>query len=297
MSDLKLFLGPMRLPFLILTPACVLLGIATAVRSSAGVNTLHVVLVLLGAAAAHVSVNAFNEYGDFKSGLDFKVRRTPFSGGSGTLPEQPDLARRTLITAWVALAVTCLIGLYFLFSRGLLLLPLGALGILLVYVYTSWLTRSPFMCLIAPGLGFGLFMVIGTHFVLTGEYSWAPFTVSLVPFFLVSNLLLLNQFPDVEADRSVGRRNYPIVIGRRGSAWIYGAFLLAAYLVIVLAVRLGHLPAPSLMGLITVALAVPAITGAYRNADEVEKLIPSLILNVLIVILTPVLVAIGMFIA
>lgn len=297
MSDLKVFLGPMRLPFLVLGPACVLLGIATAAHSSGGANPLHVVLVLLGAIAAHVSVNAFNEYGDFKSGLDFKTRRTPFSGGSGTLPDRPDAARGALATAWGALVVTCAIGIYFLFVRGLLLLPLGLLGIVLVYVYTTWLTRSPFLCLIAPGLGFGLFMVIGTHFVLTGEYAWAPFTASLVPFFLVSNLLLLNQLPDVEADRSVGRRNYPIIIGKRGSLWIYGAFLLAAYLVIIVGIRIGHLPSSSLLGLITLALAVPAFIGAYRNAEAVENLIPSLILNVLVVILTPVLVAIGVFVA
>jgi 1,4-dihydroxy-2-naphthoate octaprenyltransferase len=101
----------------------------------------------------------------------------------------------------------------------------------------------------------------------------------------------------VEADRTVGRRHYPLILGRRGSTWIYGAFLLAAYLVIVLGVGLGHLPDASLIGLITVALAVPAFAGAHRNAESVEKLLPSLVLNVLIVILTPVLVAVGMFVA
>lgn len=41
-------------------------------------------------------------------------------------------------------------------------------------------------------------MVMGTHFALTGEYSATAGLASLVPFFLVSDLLLLNQFPDVE---------------------------------------------------------------------------------------------------
>ena len=48
---------------------------------------------------------------------------------------------------------------------------------------------------------------VGTDFALTGSYTWTAFLASLIPFFLVSNLLLLNQFPDVEADRSIGSCN------------------------------------------------------------------------------------------
>ncbi len=43
-------------------------------------------------------------------------------------------------------------------------------------------------------------------------------------FFLVSNLLLLNQFPDLEADRSAGRRHLPIVLGRPSSSQVFGYF-------------------------------------------------------------------------
>jgi 1,4-dihydroxy-2-naphthoate octaprenyltransferase len=297
MTDLKYLPGPMRVPFLILTPACVVLGLGTAVWCSGGVRGLYFVLALLGAVSAHISVNAFNEYFDFKSGLDFKTQRTPFSGGSGTLPAKPELARQALATAVVSLVVVCLTGLYFLSVRGLSLLPLGIAGVLVVVLYTPWLARNPFACLIAPGLGFGTLMVVGTHFVLTGEYSWTAFIASLVPFFLVSNLLLLNQFPDVDADRSVGRKNYPIVFGRRASSLIYGAFLLLAFLSIIFGVALGYLPRASLIGLIAVVLAVPAALGAYRYADDVKRLAPYMGMNVVVNIVTPVLVAVGLFVS
>jgi 1,4-dihydroxy-2-naphthoate octaprenyltransferase len=199
MSKLKLFLGPMRIQFLILTPACVFLGLGTAIWTDREINIYYFILTLFAALSAHISVNAFNEYFDFRSRLDFKTVRTPFSGGSGTLPAQPNLARQALRTAWTAFAVTSLIGLYFLHIRGIFLLPLGILGLLTIVAYTPWLARHPFLCLVAPGFGFGPFMVMGTDFVLTGEYSWTAFIASLIPFFLVSNLLLLNQFPDVEA--------------------------------------------------------------------------------------------------
>lgn len=296
MSNLKYVLGPMRLPFLILTPACVLLGLGTAVWSSDQVNALYFVLALIGAIAAHISVNVFNEYFDFKSGLDARTRPTPFSGGSGTLPAKPEFERQALTTAIVALIVTGVIGLYFLFVRGLPILPLGVLGLLVIVVYTPWFAHSPLLSLISPGLGFGPLMVMGTHFVLTGEYTWTAFVASLVPFFLVNDLLLLNQFPDVEADQSVGRSNLPIRIGRKASSLVYGAFLLLAFLSIVLGVVLDLLPATALIGLLALGVAVPAFVGAYRFADDVGKLVPYLGLNVITNIVTPVLVAVGLFI-
>jgi len=297
MNDLRYLVGPMRLSFVILTPACVLLGLGTAVWSSGRVSVLHFILALVGAISAHISVNAFNEYFDFKSGLDSRTQRTPFSGGSGTLPGQPGLARQALGTALVTCTLTGLIGIYFLYVRGFALLPLGILGLLTVVAYTPWLARYPLLCLIAPGLGFGTLMVIGTDFVLSGAYSWTAFFASLVPFFLVSDLLLLNQFPDVEADRSVGRRHFPIVVGRRASSLIYAAFLLSAYLAVILGVYLGYLPMASLIGLLTLVIALPAAVGAYRYAEDTGKLIPYMGLNVLINILTPLLVAIGLLAA
>jgi 1,4-dihydroxy-2-naphthoate octaprenyltransferase len=158
--DIKDLLGPMRAPFLVLTPACVLLGWGTARWTSGQVNILHLLVTLVGAVAAHISVNAFNEYFDFRSGLDARTQRTPFSGGSGTLPRRPEAAPQTLAVALVSLMIVALVGLYFLWVRGLQLLPLGVFGILVIVAYTPWFTYRPFLCLISPGLGFGPLMVL-----------------------------------------------------------------------------------------------------------------------------------------
>ncbi|MCP3954288.1 MAG: prenyltransferase [Desulfobacterales bacterium] len=287
----------MRAPFLVLTPACVLLGIGTAVWQTDRVGFFTAVFAFIGAVAAHISVNAFNEYYDFKSGLDLNTERTPFSGGSGTLPENPDMVRTTLVTAWISFAVTATIGAVFILIRGNALLPLGLAGLLLVFGYTIWFTRHPVLCLVAPGLGFGPLMVMGTHFVLTGDYSWTAFIASLVPFFLVSDLLLLNQFPDVAADRSVGRKHLPITIGRKKSSYVYGLFLLLTYLSLAVGVLFHWLPGKALIGMLTIVLAVPAFIGAYRYHADMEKLLPYMGMNVVINLLTPVLVAVGVFIA
>ncbi|MCD6569902.1 MAG: prenyltransferase [Deltaproteobacteria bacterium] len=287
----------MRPPFLILTPACVLLGVGTAAWRVGNINITYLVLVFIGAISAHTSVNALNEYYDFKSGLDFKTRKTPFSGGSGTLPANPESSTSALIIGLLTLAITGLIGLYFLYIRGLWLLPPGVLGLIIIFTYTNWITRSPFLCLIAPGLGFGPLMVMGTDFVLAGGYSWAAFFASMVPFFLVSDLLLLNQFPDVDADQSVGRRHLPIVKGRSFSSKVYGIFLVCAYISIIIGFAFGYLPKASLLGLASIVIALPALVGVIRYAEDIKKLVLYMGLNVIINIITPVLVAIGLFVS
>jgi len=295
-NSYNFLLDPMRLPFLILTPACVILGLSVAVWTNGPINWFHFVLVLIGAISAHISVNVFNEYFDFRSGLDVDTKRTPFSGGSGRLPQSPEMAGPTLIMAWSFFSLTALIGIYFVFTIGSALIPLGILGLLIIYFYTEWITRYPLLCLIAPGLGFGPLMVMGTEFVLTGQYSLTAFIASLVPFFLVSNLLLLNQFPDTEADQSVGRKHYPIQIGKQKSSRIYIAFLLLPFLVIGFGVLSGLFPLSSLIGFLSLLLAYPIIKGVLAHAEDTGKLIPVLGQNVIINLVTPILVAIGIFI-
>ena len=296
MNNWKFLLDPMRLPFLILTPACVVLGLATAIWTDGNINWFHFVLVLVGAVSAHISVNAFNEYFDFRSGLDEKTRRTPFSGGSGRLPQNPELEKPARTMAWIFLGIVSAIGIYFAWTIGTALIPLGILGLLIIYFYTEWITRYPLICLIAPGLGFGPLMVMGTDFVLTGGYSLTAFLASLIPFFLVSNLLLLNQFPDVEADQSIGRRHYPIQIGKVKSSRIYLGFLIAPFVVIAIGVVSGLFPVFSLIGLVSLVLVVPITRGVLAHAEKTDLLIPTMGQNVIINLVMPVLTAIGFFI-
>lgn len=297
MKDLRLWLGPLRLDFLYLDVACVLLGTGTAVWTQGKFNALYLFIAFVGAICAHISVNALNEYADFKSGLDLQSEPTPFSGGSGTLRQRPDLAPFVLRMGLLCLTLTTLIGIYFLIVRGWALLPLGLIGLLLIITYTHWITSLPLVSLIVTGLGFGPLMVMGTNYVLTGEYSWTAFFASLAPFFLGNNLLLLNQFPDVEVDRAVGRRNLPILLGRQACSIIYGLFLVATYLSIVIGVWLGHLPPATLLGLLTAPLAAIAAVGVYRYAEELPKLVRHMGFNVLLNIVTPVLMAVGLLVA
>lgn len=152
-----------RPSFLLLTPICVLLGLALATTSSSHIDILLFTLVMSGSILAHISVNVLNEYLDFKSGLDLQTRTPPFSGGSGALPEAPQAARSVLVTGILSLALTVAIGLYLVSITGWPLLPIGLIGLALIIFYTKWINRSPFLCLVSPGTGFGLLIIPGTY--------------------------------------------------------------------------------------------------------------------------------------
>ncbi len=296
------WLGVIRGRFLLLALTCVALGIAAALktRDLDGGFVVDALLVLLGALAAHAGVNALNEYSDYRSGLDLQTRRTPFSGGSGTLVAQPQYVE---VAQWLglgAVGLTTAIGLYFLVRQPALLwslAPLGAVGLALVLAYTPWLTRRPWLCLLAPGLGFGPLMVLGTQVVLVGQISLSAALLSLVPFFLCNNLLLLNQFPDIEADRSVGRLTLPMLLGRAGAVQVLGVQWLLAFAGLLVCVLAGWLPAGAAAGLLGALPALRAWRLLRRDADDLECLLPAMGLNVAVSVLTPLLMAVGMLVA
>jgi 1,4-dihydroxy-2-naphthoate octaprenyltransferase len=289
--------GIVRARFLVLTPVCVALGAAVARWSKGGVDINLSLVVLTGALCAHMAVNALNEYADFNSGLDLNTVRTPFSGGSGVLPANPRLAPLALILGVFSLSGTVLAGSYLLFKVGPALLLYGVPGLVIIVSYTRVLNRYPLLCLLAPGTGFGLLMVMGSGYTLMQEYSIGLLLVSLMVFFLVNGLLLLNQFPDIEADRAVGRRHYPVMLGRRVSARIYVIFLLLAYVALAAGIMWHKLPAWCLLGMLSLLLAVPLVYGVLRHAERVDRLLPCLGLNVVQVMVMPVLVALGLYIA
>jgi 1,4-dihydroxy-2-naphthoate octaprenyltransferase len=105
--------------------------------------------------------------------------------------------------------------------------------------------------------------------------------------------MLLNQFPDAEADQTVGRRNLPIIIGKHRSAIVYVSFLAAAYAIIIFGVVFGFFPFACLLGLLTGALAIPTCSRVLQFAEDSPKLLSAQGLNAMIVMITPALVGIG----
>lgn len=291
---LVVLLASARMPFLLLTLVLILLGFAAAFAVTHEILWSKLAIILLTALTAHVSVNALNEYVDFRIGLDMVTKKTPFSGGSGALPNNPQQARSVFILGMVSLFVTLAGGLYLVSVTGPELLLPGLAGILIVAFYTPWMTRSPFLSLVMPGLAFGPIMVTGTAYVLAGEVTLAMVLAGMVPFFLVNNLLLLNQYPDIEADRQHGRRNFPILYGTRSSGIVYLLFTLSAAASIVAGILLGVMPVNTLLPVLLLVAASPIALMAAKRVDDRKRLIPLMTLNLVVTLVVPVLLSVSM---
>ena len=293
----KAILQSTRGPFLLLTPACIFLGISIAVHHGIELDWMKLVLILLGALLAHASVNLLNEYSDFRSGLDLNTTRTAFSGGSGSLPSHPGAAISVRNAGIATLVGTVLIGLYLTLKSGPGLLLIGLIGAIVIITYTDWLNRSALLCLVAPGLGFGLLMVWGTQYVLEPSFDSSAFWIALVPFCTTNNLLLLNQYPDLQADRAAGRRHLIIAYGVSAGHIAYAIQLALIALVIISGIVMGWLPFSAALGLLTFPLALVALSGAIRLGEAIGSEPKYLAMNVITALLTPTLLAAGLLIS
>lgn len=291
----KRWLMVIRGPFLLLPIALAFLGTSIAWWYDGVFHLGHALLAFLGLLLAHISVNALNEYFDYKSGVDLKTQRTPFSGGSGALPDGLVSAREALWLGWGSLIAIVPIGIYFTLIKGWQLFPLLIIAAICIIFYTPVILKHNWPEW-APGVGLGALPVLGIYFAQTGEYTLPAIIASIIPGILVHNLLLLNEFPDMEADATVNRKTLPITIGPRKAGIVYSALMIMMYVWIIGAVIAGQMPAFTLIALLTLPAAVKAIQGA-RNYSDPGKLIPGMANNVMVVLLTQVLMGVGYILA
>lgn len=285
----------MRIPFLSLTCSVIILSIAAAFATGIDIDIKDTTLVIIGALAAHISVNLLNEYQDFKSGLDALTTKTPFSGGSGALIARPLAASFIAKMTVLFLVITIAIGIYFTLSIGLPVLAIGIVGIMIIVLYTQWLNKQAILCLVACGFAFGPLMVWGSFFILTGSVNWDIFIISLLPFFLTNNLLLINQFPDIAADKRVGRNNFPIKYGINNSLYVYFVFILLA-MMSTLAVLINITAAPiAYATLLPMVIALIVIAVLKRRNLIMANIITAMSVSVFSAVLTPVLLALAIY--
>lgn len=302
MSKLKFWFLETRPQFLILSIVLAFLGTAIAWYDGYDINIWHAVLAGLGLLLTHASVNILNDYFDFRSGIDQAAKRTPFSGGSGILPASLLTPRQVLGLGIACFILAVPIGVYFIIVSGWLLLPLLVVATLFILLYSPLILKHPWPEW-AAGVGLGALPILGMYFALTGAYTCTAIIVCIPSAFLVHNLLLLNEFPDVEADKLANRQTVPIAVGRDKAAVFYAVVAIAVYVWIIVWVAVGlffdvnaRMPAWTLLGLLTLPLTFRAIRGALRH-DDPSKFMPGMAANVMAVLVTQLLIGIGFILA
>ncbi len=292
-GKMKVWAAQIRAPFLVLSILLTLVG-GTAAKSYGTFDSLIFLLTVMGVTLSHVAVNLFNEYFDNRSGIDKKTRRTPFSGGSGNLQQGFTTPKSVIITAWVTLLTAFGIGIYLALISTWWVLAIMAIGGLTAVFYTTFLTKWALGELFS-GLTLGSLVIIGTFIVQENTLPVSVIWLSVSPGILTSLLLLLNEFPDVEADRAGGRKHLVIRLGWKKAAWLYTAAMAAQYLVLGIGALMHIFPMSIMLTWLTLPLACFAINRTIRYGDKWEKMVPALGANVGVVLGVNLLIAIAYF--
>lgn len=138
-------------------------------------------------------------------------------------------------------------------------------------------------------------MPIGTFVVQTGEWQLSLFAITLVPFLITNNLLLINQFPDITADKNVGRNHLAIHYGVRSAQHVFTLSLIIATGCLVYLVSNSYLPTLALIALLPLGLCVISLVYLYHLGDNIAQHLPAMGLVAAAANLTPLMLSLALF--
>ena len=217
---IKAWIEAMRLRTLPVSVSGVLVGIACSVFLGE-FKAVPAVLCLLFAVLAQIASNFGNEYYDFKNGVD-KKGREGFRRGV-TEGEISPMAMK--IATFVTLGLAGVVGCMMLFYGPWWLVIVGMLIMLFALAYST----GPYP-LSHHGLGdvavvlfFGVVPVVFTCFLQTGSREGLQFVLptSITIGLLAANVLIVNNYRDMEDDAAVNKRTTVVIFGRKIMAWVY----------------------------------------------------------------------------
>jgi 1,4-dihydroxy-2-naphthoate octaprenyltransferase len=235
------------------------------------------VLAIAGTVFAHAATNVYNDVGDDIIGADTdnNGRIYPYTGGSrfiqSGLLSRSEMTRIALGFALAALAI----GVVLTILRGAAVIGLGLAGLVLGLLYSL-----PGVQLSARGIGeaavavgLGVLPVLGAVWLQAGEVDVGAVLISVPVSAWVAAILLINEVPDVEADRRAGKRTLVVRWGAGGAKVIY-LFLTALALGVSMAAIVGGV-LPLWYGVPAVVLAALgclASTGMSIRSEERKRL-------------------------
>jgi 1,4-dihydroxy-2-naphthoate polyprenyltransferase len=304
-SNVSIWLAQTRANFLLLAVFLVAIGLAFAAKYQPAepFHVFHAILILLGTVSAHISVNLFNEYSDFLTRIDMHTQATPFSGGSKMLVSGKTTSRSVMIASVVSLLFALAVGLYFSLVSHWSIAVISLFGALVIMFYTPILARLMLGEFFA-GLTLGALVVIGAFIAMTAKPGMSlsellppeVWLMSIPPGILTALLLLLNEFPDVEADKAGGRMHLVIRFGKKKAAWIYVAGVVLAFGMILILPLADITSKWMFLALLPLPIAIKAAITAVKEGNNTQKLVPALGMNVIVVLATDLLIAVAVLV-
>lgn len=231
-------------------------------------SLLYTVGILICVLSAQIAANIWNEYFDFKSGLDL----TQTAGNSGSIVR--DGISPHIIKHWgyITTILPLILGIALASAVTWWYIPVGMLCILTSILYSGGpkpISRAPFGEL-ASGLAMGFAIVGITLFAWTHTLHWTYLIPAVPSTILIGAIMMTNNLRDFTNDANHGRRTLVILLGReRGLQLLRGLFLISSLWIVVWAIS-AILPWTSLFALLSLLPAMKVIHIFNTYADPVH---------------------------
>ncbi|MEM1545855.1 MAG: prenyltransferase [Candidatus Methanomethylicia archaeon] len=278
----KPWINVVRVKFFLAGIPSIILGTCLAYYYYKVLNIHVFLLTFLGVSLAMAGCYTFNEYFDWRSGVDIIVDEkdiTPFNAGSRMLPLGLLNPKTVFKAGFIFYMAAIAIGLYLTLICGFPVLVLMLLGIFTGALYCTppfmWAYRGIGEFLI--GLSYGPLIVLGSFYVQTLSLLLREVIISsLIPGILITLVIWINEFPDYEADRKAGKLNLVVRIGRERAKYIYYLLVGLTYLIVMVGVTCRVMPSASLIVLATIPLAIRNCMILSREYVNSRRLIPAM---------------------
>ena len=204
----------MRLRTLPVSIAGVIAGTGCAILADS-FKAIPALLCLTFAILAQIAANFGNEYYDFKNGID-KKGRAGFRRGVTEGEIAPNAMKAaTFITLGIAAAVGCamlIYGPWWLIIAGILIMCFA-----LAYSAGPYPLSHHGLGDIAVIIFFGIVPVVLTWYLQTSSWASAALVLetSVTIGLLAANVLVINNYRDMEDDAAVGKRTTVVIFGRK----------------------------------------------------------------------------------
>ena len=243
--------------------APVLFGATYALGYEIKFSILKFILFLLACLLIQAATNLFNEYYDYKHGLD----KIDSEGISGSIVKGNLSPREVMVGALVLYALAFVLGLILTFITSFYVLLVGLVCMLAGYFYTGGkypIAYSPFGEVVS-GFFMGTIIIALSFYFQTGFVNADIIVVSLPLFIMIGAILLANNIRDLDNDKESGRRTYAILVGRNNAIKTMAISFIVVYLLNVLFIVTKYASWWNLLVFVTIPLAIKIIKGFSAN--------------------------------
>ena len=233
-----------------------------------GLAIFHTILIFLAVVTAQIVANLWNEYKDFKSGLDAGQK----VGNAGSITRGAITPELIVTMIKVLMVVPIIIGAYLSATITWYYVPAGFVCILISFLYSGGpkpISRTPFGE-ISSGIAMGLAIVLITGYAWTRELSLALLIPAIPSTLLVGSIMLTNNIRDIRNDESHGRRTLPIVLGRERALSLMSIMYIFNFIWIVAWIIVGHMTWFSLLAFLAIPLAFKTVHILSTKTDEFQ---------------------------